>query len=83
MQFEGVLPEIALGVAYALVDFDGKVGVVVDDPSEAYEITDMCAHLAGYPSAEHVDGIGQPLVRRHIMSVLDTETLEPTAAHTA
>ena len=34
VQFEEILPEAAPGVAYALVDLDGQVGVVVDVPSE-------------------------------------------------
>ena len=32
VQFEGVLPEAAPCVAYAPVDLDGQVGVVVDIP---------------------------------------------------
>ena len=33
VQFEGVLPEAAPCVAYAPVDLDGQVGIVVDVPS--------------------------------------------------
>ena len=31
VQFENILPEAAPCVAYARVDFDGQVGIVVDD----------------------------------------------------
>ena len=34
VQFEGVLPEAAPCVAYALVDLDGQVGIVIDVPPE-------------------------------------------------
>ena len=34
VQFEGILPETAPRVAYAPVDLDGQVGVVVDVPPE-------------------------------------------------
>ena len=36
VQFERILPEAAPGVAYATVDLNGQVGVVVDIPSEVY-----------------------------------------------
>ena len=32
VQFEGILPESASCVAYALVDLDGQVGILVDTP---------------------------------------------------
>ena len=35
VQFEGILPEAALGVVYAPVDLNGQVGMVVDFPPEA------------------------------------------------
>ena len=37
VQFEGVLPEAAPCVAYAPVDPDGQVGMVVDVPPKVYE----------------------------------------------
>ena len=38
VQFEGVLPEAISCVAYASIDLDGQVGIVVDIPPEAYEL---------------------------------------------
>ena len=38
IQFEGVLPEAAPCVAYAPIDLDGQVGIVVDVPPEVYEL---------------------------------------------
>ena len=38
VQFEGVLPEAAPCVAYAPVDLDGEVGIVVDVPLEVYKL---------------------------------------------
>ena len=38
VQFEGVLPEAAPCVAYAPVDLDGQIGIVVDVPPEVYKL---------------------------------------------
>ena len=45
VQFEGVLPEAAICVAYAPVDLDGQVGIVVDVPPEVYELVRLVVHL--------------------------------------
>ena len=46
VQFEGVLPEAAPRVAYAPIDLDGQVGIVVDVPPEVYELVRLVVHLA-------------------------------------
>ena len=46
MQFEGVLPEAAPCVAYALVDLDEQVGIVVNSSCEVNELVRLVAHLA-------------------------------------
>ena len=46
VQYEGTRPEAAPGVAYAPVDLDGQVGVVVDVPLEVYEIVRLFVYLA-------------------------------------
>ena len=47
VQFEGVLPEAAPCVAYAPVDLDRQVSVVVDVvASELYELVRLVIHLA-------------------------------------
>ena len=38
VQFEGALPEAAPCIAYAPVDLDGQVGIVVDVSPEAYRL---------------------------------------------
>ena len=38
IQFEGVLPEAAPCVAYAPVDLNGQIGVVVDVSPEVYKL---------------------------------------------
>ena len=60
VQFEGILPEDATGVAYAPVILDGQVGVVVDVPPEVYEIVRLFVYLAGSPDAECGGGIRHP-----------------------
>ena len=67
VQFEGIVPEAAPRVAYAPVDLDGQVGVVVVVPPAVNEIV-------------RLDII--PLVRKHMISVLASETVRPNAAHT-
>ena len=80
VQFEGILPEAAPGVAYAPVDLDGQVGVVVDVPSEVYELVRLFVYLASTLNAAVVSSI--PLVRKHMISVLASETVKPNVAHT-
>ena len=46
VQFEGVLPEAAPCFAYAPVDLDGQVGVVVDVSSKVYKLVRLVVHLA-------------------------------------
>ena len=46
VQFEGVLPEAAPCVAYAPIDLDREVGIVVDVPPEVYELVRLAVHLA-------------------------------------
>ena len=46
VQFEGVLPEAAPCVAYAPVDLDEQVGVVVDVSPEVYKLVRLVVHLA-------------------------------------
>ena len=46
VQFKGVLPEAAPCVAYAPIDLDGQVGIVVDVPPEVYELVRLVVHLA-------------------------------------
>ena len=45
VQFESILPEAAPCVAYAPVDLDGQVGIVVDIPPEVYELVRLVVHL--------------------------------------
>ena len=45
VQFEGILPEAAPCVAYAPVDLDGQVGVVVDVSPEVYKLVRLVVHL--------------------------------------
>ena len=61
VQFEGVLPEAAPCVAYALNDLDGQVGIVGDVPAEVYELVRMVVHLAGCFYAEYGGGIRHSL----------------------
>ena len=46
VQFEGVLPEAAPCVAYAPVDLDGQVGIIVGVSPEVYELVRLVVHLA-------------------------------------
>ena len=46
VQFEGVLPEAAPCIAYAPVDLDGQVGIVVDVPLEVYKLVRLVVYLA-------------------------------------
>ena len=46
VQFEGVLPQAAPCVAYAPVDLDEQVGILVDVSPEVYNLVRLVAHLA-------------------------------------
>ena len=61
MQFEDVLPEAAPCVAYAPVDLDGQVGIVVDVSPEVYKLARLVVHLARYLYAKYGDGLRYPL----------------------
>ena len=52
VQFDGILLEAAPGVAYAPVDLDGQVGVVVDVPPKVYDIVRLLLYLVGSLDAE-------------------------------
>ena len=45
VQSEGVLPKATPCVAYASVDLDGQVGIVVDVPPEIYNSVCLAVHL--------------------------------------
>ena len=57
VQFEGVLPEAAPCVAYAPVDLDGQVGIVVDVPPEVYKVVRLVVHLARCLYVEYGGGL--------------------------
>ena len=57
VQFEGVLPEAAQWVAYAPIDPDGQVSLVVDVPSEVYKLVRLVVHLARCLYAECGGGL--------------------------
>ena len=61
VQFRGVLPEVASCVAYAPVDLDGKVGMVVSVPSEVFELVRLVVHLARCLYAECGGDLRHPL----------------------
>ena len=70
VQFEGILPEIAPRVAYAPVDLDGQVGVVVDVLPEVYEIASFLLYLVGSLGADSGSGIRHPLcIRKALQAV--------------
>ena len=47
MEFEGVLPEAAPCVAYAPVDLNGHVDIVVGIPPEVYKLIGLVVHAPG------------------------------------
>ena len=70
VQFEGIRPETAPRVAYAPVDFDGQVGVVVYVPPELYEIVRLLVYLAGSLDAESGSGTRHPpCAQTHYLSL--------------
>ena len=57
VQFEGVLPEAAPCVAYAPIDLDLQVGIVVDVLPEVYELLRLVVRLARCLYAAHTTTI--------------------------
>ena len=80
--FEGVLPEAAPCVAYAPVDLDGSVGIVVDVSREVYKLVRQVVHLAAASTLNVAVDSGIPFARKHMISVLASDTARPNAAHT-
>ena len=61
VQFEGVLPEATPYVAYASVDLDGQVGILVDVSPEVYKLVCMVVHLTRCLYDECGGGLRHPL----------------------
>ena len=61
VQFEGVPPEAAPCVAYALVDLDGQARVVVDVSPEVYKLVRLVVHVARCLYAGCGGGLRHPL----------------------
>ena len=61
VQFEGGLPEATPCVAYAPVDLDGEVGIVVDVPPEVYKLVGLVVHLDRCLYAEYGGVLRHPL----------------------
>ena len=79
--FEGILSEVAARVAHAPVDLDGQVSIVIDVPPEVYELVRLVVHLSGCPLNMAVNS-GIPFVRKHMISVMASDTMRPNAVHT-
>ena len=84
VQFEGVLSEAAPCVAYAPIDLDGQVGIVVDVPPKVYKLVRLAVHLVRAASTLNVAvDSGIHFVSKHIIvSVLASDTVRPNAPHT-
>ena len=81
VEFEGVLPEAAPCVAYALVDLDGQVGTVVDVPPRyTASLVWLFTWSAASTLIMAVDSV-IPLVCKDIISVLDSDTLRLNVVH--
>ena len=61
VQFEEIFPDAAPGVAYAPVDLDGQVSVMVDVSPEVYELVSLFVYLTGCLDAGYGSGIRLPL----------------------
>ena len=61
VQFETILPQAAPCVAYAPIDLDGQVGIVVDIPPDVYQLVRLVVHLTRYLYAEYGGGLRHPL----------------------
>ena len=48
IQFEGVLPDATPCVAYAPVDLEGQVSIVVDVPTEVYELDQLICTVSTF-----------------------------------
>ena len=81
VQLEGVLPEVALCAAYTPIDLDGQVGIVVDIPQSIQTRSFGCIHLDHFLFAECGGGLRIPFVRKHMISVLASDTVRPNAPH--
>ena len=60
-QFEAVLPEAAPCGAYAPVDLDGQVGIVVDALPKVHKLVRLVIHLARCLYVEYGGGLRHPL----------------------
>ena len=83
VQFEGVLPEAAICVAYASVDRDGQVDIGVDFPPPRCMISFVWSH--SWPAASTLNiavDSSIPFVRQYMTSVLNSDAMRPSAAHT-
>ena len=82
VQFEGVLPEAAPCVAYAQIDLDEQVGIMADVPPEVHNsFVWLFTWHAAFTLNVAVDS-GIPSVRKHMISVLASDTVRPNTAHT-
>ena len=81
LQFAGVLPEAAPCVAYASIDLEGQVGIMVDATPEVYELVRLVVHLAASTLIVVID-FGIPLVRKQMILVLASDMVRPNAVHT-
>ena len=61
VQFEGLLSEAAPCIAYAPIDLDGKVSIVVHVPPEVYKLVRLVVHLTRCLYAECGGGLQHPL----------------------
>ena len=59
--FEGVLSEAAPCVAYAPLDLDRQVSIVVDVAPDSNELVRLVVHLASSLHVEHDNGLRHPL----------------------
>ena len=89
VQFEGVLPKAAPCVAYATVDLDGQVGIVVDVSPEVYKLVRLVVHLARclqvtYQTTreKHSSSCDCTEVRTHVPTSKDFEVVNGTTGAT-
>ena len=61
VRFEGVLPEAAPCVAFAPINLEGPVGLVVDIPPEVYILLPLAIHLTCCLYAGDGGGLRHPL----------------------
>ena len=69
-------------VAYATVDLDGQVGIVIDAPPEVYELVSLVYTWPAASTLNMAVDSGIPFVRKHMISALASDTVRPNAAHT-